>query len=302
MAHNLSLVASNVLDEYDWPNDVNVLDKINNDMAENKKEIMDILRKHPNWNEEKRQIQFTADYMPCVDVTVLTDFWMWAIDVLVKRYSESVGVFSAQEIKEITRNLNNTVDNMWNITQRMRIPMSAITIGGRNGEEILAERNKWDARRDNLCEYNYTLITRDDAKRLNAAGRVIDLIRNHFTRDWDDLAEAKFCTEEFADAINNYFPNSAKRGQKIMKIVTEIFGKRLGLQDVVQIKTQQQMNHEGEIIERTRDMGWNYWRAKVGDAISPNKITRHTIISCNLVDYLTMSFGNSWASCHTIDK
>lgn len=42
--------------------------------------------------------------------------------------------------------------------------------------------------------------------------------------------------------------------------------------------------------------------AKYADSVNPLKITRHTIISINPVDYLTMSFGNSWASCHTIDK
>lgn len=42
--------------------------------------------------------------------------------------------------------------------------------------------------------------------------------------------------------------------------------------------------------------------AKFADAVNPLKITRHTVISINLLDYLTMSFGNSWASCHTIDK
>lgn len=42
--------------------------------------------------------------------------------------------------------------------------------------------------------------------------------------------------------------------------------------------------------------------AKYADAINPLQITRHTILSVNPLDYLTMSFGNSWASCHTIDK
>lgn len=42
--------------------------------------------------------------------------------------------------------------------------------------------------------------------------------------------------------------------------------------------------------------------AKLADALNPIKVTRHTIISLNPIDYLTMSFGNSWASCHTIDK
>lgn len=42
--------------------------------------------------------------------------------------------------------------------------------------------------------------------------------------------------------------------------------------------------------------------AKYADSINPLSIVRHTIISINPIDYLTMSFGNSWASCHTIDK
>ena len=42
--------------------------------------------------------------------------------------------------------------------------------------------------------------------------------------------------------------------------------------------------------------------AKYADSLSPMTIKRHTILSINPMDYLTMSFGNSWASCHTIDK
>ena len=42
--------------------------------------------------------------------------------------------------------------------------------------------------------------------------------------------------------------------------------------------------------------------AKFGDDINELAIRRHTVISINPIDYLTMSFGNSWSSCHTIDK
>lgn len=42
--------------------------------------------------------------------------------------------------------------------------------------------------------------------------------------------------------------------------------------------------------------------AKYADALTPITIKRHTILSLNPLDYLTMSFGNSWSSCHTIDK
>lgn len=48
--------------------------------------------------------------------------------------------------------------------------------------------------------------------------------------------------------------------------------------------------------------GYNREFAKYADSLSPMVIKRHTILSINPLDYLTMSFGNSWASCHTIDK
>lgn len=48
--------------------------------------------------------------------------------------------------------------------------------------------------------------------------------------------------------------------------------------------------------------GYNREFAKYADSLSPLSIKRHTVLSISPLDYLTMSFGNSWASCHTIDK
>ena len=48
--------------------------------------------------------------------------------------------------------------------------------------------------------------------------------------------------------------------------------------------------------------GYNREFAKYADSLNPLSIKRHTVLSINPLDYLTMSFGNSWASCHTIDK
>lgn len=57
-----------------------------------------------------------------------------------------------------------------------------------------------------------------------------------------------------------------------------------------------------DVTGRTKDIGYNFEFAKLSDAYSPLSIVRYTILSINPLDYLTMSFGNSWASCHTIDK
>lgn len=71
--------------------------------------------------------------------------------------------------------------------------------------------------------------------------------------------------------------------------------------------------HEGEktsrVINRlctylgySKHEDYNREFAKYADSLSPMIIKRHTVLSINPLDYLTMSFGNSWASCHTIDK
>lgn len=38
------------------------------------------------------------------------------------------------------------------------------------------------------------------------------------------------------------------------------------------------------------------------DLVKDSKIDRVVVLSINPIDYLTMSFGNTWASCHTIDR
>ena len=46
--------------------------------------------------------------------------------------------------------------------------------------------------------------------------------------------------------------------------------------------------------------GFNQQYAKLCDCLSPLKIRRHTCISLNPIDFLLMSNGNSWESCHYI--
>lgn len=56
----------------------------------------------------------------------------------------------------------------------------------------------------------------------------------------------------------------------------------------------------GKEYKRNEIETWSTEFAKLADALTPLKITRHTCISVNPVDYLLMSNGNSWRSCHYI--
>ena len=87
-------------------------------------------------------------------------------------------------------------------------------------------------------------------------------------------------SEETTNRLNRIFTElSFHIGQKTSRVVNKIC-QYLGLDKVD---------------------GYNREFAKYADSLSPMIIKRHTILSINPLDYLTMSFGNSWASCHTID-
>ena len=92
-----------------------------------------------------------------------------------------------------------------------------------------------------------------------------------------------FATEQDAFIINELTKDldlRAVKGQKISRIVGK-FCRKLS-------------------IDKTEE--YNQKFAKFGDDINELDIKRHTVISINPIDYLTMSFGNSWKSCHDIDK
>lgn len=67
-------------------------------------------------------------------------------------------------------------------------------------------------------------------------------------------------------------------------------------------KTSRVVNKLCTYLGYNKHPDYNKEFAKYADSLSPVVIKRHTVLSINPLDYLTMSFGNSWASCHTIDK
>lgn len=100
----------------------------------------------------------------------------------------------------------------------------------------------------------------------------IDSLPNHNT---------KTISVETANLINELVPEvHAHDGQKTSRVINKLL-------------TYLGYNQHPE---------YNREYAKYADALSPLTIERHTVLSINPLDYLTMSFGNSWASCHTIDK
>lgn len=92
---------------------------------------------------------------------------------------------------------------------------------------------------------------------------------------------ARTVSEETAEAINEMVPSMrVHNGEKTSRVINKLC----------------------TYLGYNKHPEYNKEYAKYADSLSPVVITRHTILSLNPLDYLTMSFGNSWASCHTIDK
>lgn len=139
---------------------------------------------------------------------------------------------------------------------------------------------KWFCCRERITELR-TLLSEEMIEQANSEDAIIPrYIYNFFENDVPEMV-CTFITKEMEEHINGVFPEvRAREGQKTNRVV----GKICRLYKIDQLTDYQRMY------------------ARYADSLTPLIITRHTALSINPMDYLTMSFGNSWASCHTIDK
>ena len=84
---------------------------------------------------------------------------------------------------------------------------------------------------------------------------------------------------------------------RVSKILMKI-AKAYDLTGYVDIQNTNYMDQSGNWHHNEKDFGWNYQFSQFADAINPLKVKRHTLISINPIDFLTMSWGDNWESCH----
>lgn len=124
-------------------------------------------------------------------------------------------------------------------------------------------------------------------------------IKDRTDSRYDENGRYESYTYNPLDELNTLLPElHARVGQKNTKIVGKICS-HFGVDKIKKYGTT--INHEtGEVKENVLIDSYDRQFAKFCDALSPIKVTRHTCISLNPVDYLLMSNGNSWRSCHYI--
>lgn len=263
-----------ILERYHYhPTDLG-LNKILDEWCQNKADLIRLFEKHPNYNG-RFQIVFDHDYERVVDKQAVAAFSNWLASREVAelfRQEVQVGVYSYAELKGICTRLCNKIE-LFDYTD-------VRTINGRDRQSYEAEydhfkrwKNKYSYNNKIYCTGSHAY----DRARYNMLDR-LDKVRmllnstEHIAQTLDSAA-TNFLKEQFPEI-------KAVEGQKYSRAIGKIM----------------------RLFGVDKSPNYNREFAKFADALNPLVIKRHTVISIHPVDYYTMSFGNSWSSCQTIDK
>lgn len=106
-------------------------------------------------------------------------------------------------------------------------------------------------------------------------GQLTDILR-----DITSMNPLNVLDEWTANRINSAYPSvKAVKGQKTSRIINKLF----------------------TMLEADKLLyNYNSLFAQLADACNPLTVERITVFSLNIIDFLLMSHGNSWRSCHTI--
>lgn len=285
--------AERLLSEYGYPYSNHGLQVLFSTYAENKKKLISLFSKHPNWNPERLYISFSADLHRSCDMESAKVFFDWILKENAKKASENNAVCEGYTYDE-------WYDIWWNNKKN------------KNGEHAIECMRKID--KENIkyadfysCAYCTYFLSSEMHDKIVAFEDFIKYIEKRVY-----TSSVLVNTDEFNDAeyINNLFSFLKKEngnpllrvqnGQKWSRVVNKVCT-IYGYNKIVDMQTSEWWAN-GEHHSRTQDKGYNYQFAAFADSINPFTITRHTVLSLNPIDYWTMSFGTNWASCHTIDK
>lgn len=292
-----------VLIDANWHPENHALEIIIDKWVDSKGWLINMFSQHPNWNPDKFQIQFDQDFTRSIDLDTLEGVFSWAISEYGQFLIQTQIKIAGMTYSEIKRSIHKVLEII-NLESCIRNEIGVSTRISVNGREDgyyeneyirlnrILDRFQTDTIKC-ICDfnnYNYA-ISSERYEMKQKLEKFSNIIKNYFSENSDNL-----CPVDLCDNINELFSGTARERQKISKIIAKVFNK-LGLDKIQDIR---QVTHNGVVMDK--DFGWQMKQAELGDAINPLKYARHTIISLNPIDYLTMSYGYRWTSCHCIDS
>lgn len=312
---------SELLTKYHHANSEKGLKAIWETYKRNKAPIASILSNHPNWDEKVMGIVLENSYSRARDSQTVKNVCKWFRTQIKKwamkpEYEYKINCCTYAEIYDAKTRLSRIVDYMCGLrevnTNYGEHPHH-ITFDGMTYEEVVKEYERICELYNLACTHAHYIgclnhkdfFVNDDMYMKYMSGiAFLEMVASYegYIADEEFAEKANKCAKPFDFEKNGKIIGlKAVKGQKISRIVGK-FMKYYELDKIVDKRTETWTSENGERHTRIKDYGWNGKIAEFGDAINPLDVKRWTIISVNPIDYLTMSFGNSWASCQTIDK
>lgn len=264
----------------------------------NKKGLRDILSKHPKWNPEKEWVEVEIFVERPFDKEAVKDFIEWAKTEINKIFYEKrlkVGLFDGYEYQ-----LHKEAYGDY----RYRFVDGVKKVHGLTLDEVYKEIERMSQKLTEIGFYTNTYCNHRRVafnREVYYAFSAVECIFDSLEYINSTTATGSFVSETNRRAEKLGLDLKAREGQKVSTIILKV-AQAIGLDKVKDIQTVSYTSDNGEYHERKVDNGWNKQFAKFTDAIKPKSEKKVLRISNNLNDFLTMSFGNGWASCHTIDK
>lgn len=156
------------------------------------------------------------------------------------------------------------------VTDYLKVGIKKINVDDLDDAEIVGKLDKAAA---NVSAFN------DDGTTKESYSRYCDFV-NTVCSNGMRYISAPTLTQEHVDVLHSRVNYKLAPGMKTSRAFNRIC-------------TYYKLNEKAE---------YNKLFAQYADMVSSNIRKLKFFISVNPLDYLTMSFGNSWASCHTIDK
>ena len=270
------------------------LDKLYEVWAENKANLLNKFRQHPNWNEDALAIVMPqTEFEKQFNNSALRDFKTWVYGVLPK-FKESKASEDLNESYYI-----NKLDDIRAMIRYSEVNDSVVTVNGKNVQDIRLEINtEYDEFMQRISELHKIknlendkalYIDEDFESKASKVYRAIQYIA--------DYAVSRSLTADLAREINNYVDINAVEGQKLSRVINKLCTS-IGLNEYQETETRTAENG----VESQIQVGYQHHFNILGEEINPQVYKRNVVISLNPLDYWGMSLGDGWASCMVVDK
>ena len=237
----------------------------------NKTNLREHLSNSPYWDEKQQAIILKSEYSRDFDKTRINTFLDWLREV-----------FSEMCQKTETNNEYERLSNELRYWRNRRFELGE----AEPTYDVLLSRGE---------AYTEWLETKAKVRKIMdnaryAVGCYMSEEEYDVIDKYDKLDRVICCIRDIGEQLVS---------EGIKKIIEEKFP---GVNCVVGQKCSKVVNAIAKLIGLSKHEEWNRKSAILFDGFNPLKYETYTIISINILDFLTMSFGKNWASCHTIDK